>query len=84
MRAGEDVPATPQQPREARDSDRGSSWAIGAVVLAAVCCAGPPLVATVAAGSLGAGLGFALGLTSLAIPAALVVVVAVLLIRRRR
>lgn len=66
------------------ENKSGSRWMIGAVVLAAVCCAGPALFAAVAAGSLGAVLGASLGVVALAIPAAAVLVVVVVLIHRSR
>lgn len=62
------------------ENKSGSRWMIGAVVLAAVCCAGPALFAALAAGSLGA----VLGVVALAIPAAAVLVVVVVLIHRGR
>lgn len=77
-------PRPPHPPGHDSGAGRVQWWAIGAAAVAAVCCAGPVLLAALGAGTAGTVLGLGLGAAAIAVPAALVVGGAVVLIIWRR
>ena len=84
---GNAAPTPPPTAHERPEGDRSSSgtrWVLGAAVIAAICCAGPAVVAAFGVGAFGAGLGLGLGVAALVVPTALGLVVAVVFLRPRR
>ena len=62
---------------------RGGLWLLIAVVGAAICCAGPALLATLGIGVAGTALGAVLGIATIAIPALVVATAALTALLRR-